>query len=258
LRLNDSCTATVQKMAATHKSAGKSPAAMSDDSSRTIRKRSAVATPESDVQSAKRRKREDETLEESIQLAFAHLIHDDPSHQLYDRNADLIIRNMVDEEKLDEAISAQFNSLFLQARSNTRPADRAKLNRVKEVLGKGLAKLVLQRITKHLVPVLDIEVQPRNFSISDRGELHQMEYTIRPVEKETQEVVSQSIGAKDSQSTESQPSQPKQTFSSLDAPGLQPQANGVSDSEDEDSESSSSEDDDDDEELQRKLDARRL
>jgi hypothetical protein len=129
---------------------------------------------------------------------------------------------------------------------------------VKEVLGKGFAKLILQKITKHLVPVLDIDVRPRNVSVTERGELHQMEYTISPVEKETQEEVSQSIGANETQSTASQPSQPKQTFSSLDAPGPLPQTNGVSDSEDDDSESSSSEDDDDDEELQRKLDARRL
>jgi hypothetical protein len=111
-------------MAATNKVAGKNPAVMSDDTSRTLsRKRSAVATPESDAQSAKRRKREDDTLEESIQLAFAHLIHDDPSHPLYDRNADIIIRNFVDEDTLNEAISAPINFLFAQARSNTRPAD---------------------------------------------------------------------------------------------------------------------------------------
>jgi hypothetical protein len=146
-------------------------------------KRRAAPTPDSDEPKPKRQKKYTNPVDASISLAYAHLHTDDPSHQLYQLNADHIVRCCIDEAKLEEFVSESFSRLPHVDAKESSKVNMAKLNQVRERLATTLTKMFIRHLGEQMSPAVNIKQRKSSYEVEEVADDYSLTLRMTPCVK---------------------------------------------------------------------------
>lgn len=144
-------------------------------------KRQSATTPDSEPASKKTRTARNSSLEGSTELAFQHLLVDDPSHPLYQRNADQVVQHAVTNDELKDAITNPFLRTLDQATSKNDKLSTKKIQEVQQTLAIAFTERVLAQVGVCLDRSFGLGDCKEKLSVHHEADGYRIDLSVKPV-----------------------------------------------------------------------------